>query len=67
MLGDAERDRRIGERLLEDGFYNDALWLPSEEYGRDDAEAAAAKAAKAVTIAERFVKDWFAEPSGPKG
>lgn len=136
MLRDAQRDRRIGERLLEDGFYdkgvyhfqqavekavkailiglgifqkthlvgailgqvaleekrvpvlwrdplleaariseelepevglsrypgviNDALWLPSEEYGRDDAEAAGAKAAKALAVAEGFVKDWFA-------
>jgi HEPN domain-containing protein/predicted nucleotidyltransferase len=143
MLRDAERDRRIGERLLEDGFYDkavyhfqqavekavkaaliglgifqkthlvgavlrevtleekrvpaqwkdplleaarlseelepevslsrypgiidDALWLPSEEYGRDDAEAAGAKATKALAVAGGFVKDWFAESPPSEG
>lgn len=49
------------------GIIGDALWLPSEEYGRDDAEAAGAKAAKALAVAGGFVKDWFAESPPSEG
>lgn len=42
------------------GIINDALWLPSEEYTEEDAEAARAGAAKVSAIAKEFIEDWFA-------
>jgi HEPN domain-containing protein/predicted nucleotidyltransferase len=44
------------------GIIDDALWLPSEEYTHEDAQAAEAKSAKALTIARDFVEAWFAPP-----
>ena len=46
------------------GIVNDALWLPSEEYTQEDAEAAGIKAGKALEIAQGFMEVWFARPSG---
>jgi len=41
------------------GIINDSLWLPFEEYEKEDAERAMEKAAKVLSIAKRFVDDWF--------
>jgi HEPN domain-containing protein len=128
MMRDAERDSRIGERLLEAAFYdkavyhfqqavekgvkvgeilrgvaeepqvperwkgplreaaglseelepevtlsrypgivNDALWLPSEEYTVEDADAAKVKALKALATLREFVEAWFAQPPQSTG
>ncbi len=44
------------------GIINDALWLPYEEYSREDAEEAMPKANKALKIAEEFLAGWFLTP-----
>jgi HEPN domain-containing protein/predicted nucleotidyltransferase len=44
------------------GIIDDTLWLPSEEYTDEDARAAALKAARALTIVQDFVQDWFRPP-----
>lgn len=41
------------------GIISDRLWLPFEEYEKEDAERAMEKTAKVLSIAKRFVDDWF--------
>ena len=41
------------------GIVNDTLWIPSEEYSQEDAEAAAARAQRAMELAQPFLDDWF--------
>lgn len=41
------------------GIIEDALWLPFEEYKREDASRAMEKAEKVLSVAKRFVGDWF--------
>ncbi len=43
------------------GIVNDTLWIPSEEYSREDAESAASRAKAAVDIAQLFLVDWFGQ------
>lgn len=43
------------------GIIDDSLWVPSEEYNKEDAEKAMEKAAKALSIAKMFVEDWFSK------
>jgi HEPN domain-containing protein/predicted nucleotidyltransferase len=42
------------------GIIEDRLWLPFEEYEKEDAAKAAEKATKVLSIAEGFVNYWFA-------
>ena len=37
----------------------DSLWLPFEEYEKEDAEKAKEKVADVLSTAKRFVNDWF--------
>lgn len=41
------------------GIIGDSLWLPFEEYKKEDADEAYRKSVRAVDIAGRFVKEWF--------
>ncbi|GFP25476.1 hypothetical protein HKBW3S43_00642 [Candidatus Hakubella thermalkaliphila] len=41
------------------GIIEDSLWLPFEEYEKEDADKALQKADKVLSIARRFVDDWF--------
>lgn len=41
------------------GIINDSLRLPFEEYEKEDAERALGKTVKVLSIAKRFVDDWF--------
>lgn len=41
------------------GIIQDRLWLPFEEYEREDAEKAEQKARHALATAEKFVDEWF--------
>jgi len=41
------------------GIIRDSLWLPFEEYSKEDADGAMAKAEKTLSIAVIFVEDWF--------
>lgn len=43
------------------GIINDALWLPSKEYSREDAQEAGDKANIALKTAEDFLADWFSK------
>ena len=43
------------------GIVNDSLWIPSEEYTREDADTAATRAGKALEIAQQFLDDWFGQ------
>jgi HEPN domain-containing protein/predicted nucleotidyltransferase len=43
------------------GIIDDTLWVPSEEYNKEDAEKALKKTAKALSIAKMFVEDWFSK------
>jgi HEPN domain-containing protein/predicted nucleotidyltransferase len=45
------------------GIIGNNLWLPFEEYEKEDADKAYREADKVVAIAKRFVKEWFSEPS----
>ncbi len=38
----------------------DSLWLPYEEYDREDAEKAQKKGDEVLTVAKEFVGSWFA-------
>lgn len=41
------------------GIIEDTLWLPFEEYEKEDADRAMEKGNKVLSIAKRFVDDWF--------
>jgi len=41
------------------GIINDQLWLPFEEYSKEDATSAQNAARKVYDIAEGFLNDWF--------
>jgi HEPN domain-containing protein len=41
------------------GIINNALWMPSEEYEKIDAEKAREKADEVISITEGFIKFWF--------
>jgi len=41
------------------GIRDDALWLPFEEYEKEDAERATEKAEKVILVTEDFLKNWF--------
>jgi len=41
------------------GIIGNSLWLPFEEYKKEDADKACQKADKVATIAKGFVKEWF--------
>jgi len=41
------------------GIKNDSLWLPFDEYKKEDANRAMKKAAKTLSVARRFLEDWF--------
>jgi HEPN domain-containing protein/predicted nucleotidyltransferase len=41
------------------GIIEDALWLPSEEYEREDALRSMEKAEKVLSVAKSFIRDWF--------
>lgn len=41
------------------GIINDNLWLPSEEYEKEDAEKAEEKAKKVLLVAKDFLSYWF--------
>ena len=41
------------------GIIQDRLWLPFEEYEKEDAEKAKEKAAHVLTTAKRFIDQWF--------
>lgn len=43
------------------GIRDDSLWLPFEEYEREDAEKAEEKAGKVLFITEDFLRYWFSE------
>ena len=45
------------------GIIKDSLWLPFDEYSKDDANAAMRKAERTLSIAKEFVGDWFTSPS----
>ena len=45
------------------GIIEDRLWLPSEEYEKQDAENAIKKAEKVLIIGKGFFKYWFDENS----
>ena len=44
------------------GIIKDSLWLPFEEYSKDDANGAMAKAERTLSVAKEFVGDWFTSP-----
>lgn len=41
------------------GIIADSLWLPFNEYKKEDADGAMQKAEKALSVAKGFVEDWF--------
>lgn len=41
------------------GIIDDHLWLPFEEYEKEDAEKAGEKAVYVLTAAKKFMEDWF--------
>jgi HEPN domain-containing protein/predicted nucleotidyltransferase len=41
------------------GIIKDSLWLPFDEYDKEDAYGAMIKADRALSVAARFVEDWF--------
>jgi len=41
----------------------DSLWLPFDEYSREDADGALAKAKKTLSVAKGFMEDWFSTTS----
>jgi len=41
------------------GIIEDRLWLPFEEYEKDDAEKAKEKSAYVLAAAKRFIDEWF--------
>ena len=41
------------------GIIGDTLWLPFEEYSKEDANGAMAKAESSLSIAKGFIEDWF--------
>jgi len=41
------------------GIINDMLWMPSEEYGREEAEESLKKAESVLKAAQNFNKYWF--------
>ncbi len=43
------------------GIIEDNLWLPSEEYDKDDAENAKEKAERVLSVTRDFLKYWFSE------
>jgi HEPN domain-containing protein len=43
---------------------DDSLWLPFDEYRREDAENAMEKSEKTLSIAKGFVEDWFSNVTG---
>jgi HEPN domain-containing protein/predicted nucleotidyltransferase len=43
------------------GIINGSLWLPSNEYEKEDAEETMKKAIRAFGIGKSFVDDWFSE------
>ena len=43
------------------GIIDDSLWLPFEEYSKEDADGAMAKAERSLSIAKEFIKDWFSQ------
>lgn len=46
------------------GIINDMLWMPSEEYGREEAEESLKKAESVLKAAEDFNKYWFPDSKG---
>ena len=42
------------------GIRGNSLWLPYEEYDREDAEKAQKKGNEVLTVAKEFVGSWFA-------
>ncbi len=45
------------------GIIDDSLWLPFDEYEKEDADRAMKKASRALSVARGFVKDWFSKTS----
>lgn len=45
------------------GIKDDSLWLPFKEYKKKDADGAMEKSAKVLSIAKRFLEDWFSNVS----
>jgi HEPN domain-containing protein/predicted nucleotidyltransferase len=45
------------------GIIRDRLWLPFEEYEREDAAKAKEKAVYVLTMAKKFVEEWFSAKS----
>ena len=45
------------------GIIKDSLWLPFEEYTREDAEEARGKAERTLFAAKGFIEDWFSTTS----
>ena len=43
------------------GVIGESLWLPYDEYKREDADGAMEKAKKSLSIAKGFTEDWFKE------
>lgn len=43
------------------GIIKNNLWLPSEEYDREDAEKAKEKAEEVLSVTKDFIKYWFSE------
>jgi len=43
------------------GIIEDHLWLPYEEYKKEDAEAAQRKAEKVFVSSQNFLNDWFSD------
>ncbi|MGB9715444.1 MAG: HEPN domain-containing protein [Thermodesulfovibrionales bacterium] len=43
------------------GIIDDSLWLPFDEYEKEDADRAMEKAVKALSVARGFVEDWFSK------
>jgi len=42
---------------------DDRLWIPSEEYKREDADEACQQATRVAAMARAFVAEWFAAAS----
>jgi HEPN domain-containing protein/predicted nucleotidyltransferase len=43
------------------GIRDDSLWLPFEEYTKEDADGAMGKAKRVLSIGKVFIKDWFSK------
>lgn len=43
------------------GIMEDSLWLPCEEYEKEDSDKALRKAEKVLSIAKHFIDDWFSD------